>query len=152
MKIIARNKKARFNYHILETLEAGLSLNGSEVKSLREGRASLTESFARIENGQATLYGLHIGRYSHLGHEGQEPERPRRLLLHKREIRRLVGKVSEKGLTLIPQALYFNRRGYAKVELGLARGKTLYDKRETIKKRTAQREMERALAAKRKGG
>ncbi len=142
MKIIARNKKARFNYHILETLEAGLSLNGSEVKSLREGRASLTESFARIENGQATLYGLHIGRYSHLGHEGQEPERPRRL----------VGKVSEKGLTLIPQVLYFNRRGYAKVELGLARGKTLYDKRETIKKRTAQREMERALAAKRKGG
>jgi SsrA-binding protein len=152
MKIIARNRKARFNYHILEAFEAGLALKGSEVKSLREGRASLAESFARIEDSEATLYGLHIGAYSHLGHEGQEPERPRRLLLHKREIKRLAGKVSEKGLTLVPLALYFNRRGFAKVELGLARGKTLYDKRETIKKRTAQREMERALAAKRKGG
>ncbi|KPJ62478.1 MAG: SsrA-binding protein [Planctomycetes bacterium DG_23] len=152
MKIIARNRKARFNYHILETFEAGLALKGSEVKSLREGRASLAEGFARIEDGEITLYGLHIGPYSHLGHESQEPERPRRLLLHKREIKRLAGKVSEKGLTLIPLALYFNRRGFAKVELGLARGKTLYDKREAIKKRTAQREMERALAAKRKGG
>jgi len=152
MKTIARNKKARFNYHMLETFEAGISLNGSEVKSLREGRASLAESFARIEDGQAIIYGLHIGRYSHLGYEGPEPERPRRLLFHKREIRRLAGKVSEKGLTLIPLSLYFNARGFAKVRLGLARGKTLYDKREAIKKRTAQREMERALAAKRKGG
>jgi SsrA-binding protein len=145
MKLIASNRRARYEYTILETIEAGISLMGTEVKSLREGRASLTDTFAAVEDGEVILRGLHITAYSHTSQTKLDPRRDRKLLLHKNEIRRLIGKVREKGLTLVPLRLYFNRRGIAKVELGLAKGKRAYDKRKTIEKRDAEREMQRAL-------
>ena len=141
---VASNKKARFNYEILETVEAGMSLMGSEVKSLRERQASISEGFARVEGGEVWLYNFDISAYKQAGPSGEHaPKRKRKLLLHSREIRKLVGKTSEKGLTLVPLKVYFNRRGFAKVLLGLARGKSTHDKRESIKKRDARREMER---------
>ncbi len=141
-KLICQNKKARHNYFIEDTYEAGLCLLGTEVKSLREGRASLGESYAKIKNGEVFLVDAHISPYSHANRFNHDPLRTRKLLLHKREIKRLIGKVQEKGFTLIPLRLYFSN-GKAKVELGLARGKKLYDKRETLKRKTIQREMER---------
>lgn len=144
MKIIATNRKALYNYHILDSFEAGMVLKGSEVKSLRIGRTSLKESFARIEGNEAFIYNLHIAPYSHQGIPGPEPTRPRKLLLHKREIKRLIGLTSQKGLTLIPLKIYFKAER-AKVEIALVKGKKKYDKREKLKKKTAQREMERAL-------
>jgi SsrA-binding protein len=147
-KLVCVNRKARHNYFIDETYEAGLVLQGSEVKSLREGKANLKDSHARILRGEAVLLNVHISPYSAANQFNHDPTRTRKLLLHKREIQRLTGKVKERGLTLIPLRLYF-RDGRAKVELGLARGKKLYDKRETLRKKAAQREVERSLRSRR---
>ncbi len=139
------NKKARRNYHVLETLEAGLVLEGSEVKALRAGRASLDEAFARVKDGEVFLENMHIGPYEQAGRFGHEPRRRRKLLLRKREIQRVLGKALEKGHTLVPLAVYF-RRGWAKVELAVARGKREFDKREDLRRRDHQRQIERELA------
>ena len=142
------NKKARFRYEILEKIEAGLVLKGTEVKSLRAGQASINEAFVRVGDGQMQLVGAHIAPYELAGHENHEPLRPRRLLLHKREIRRIQAKVEQKGLTVVPLSLYF-KRGYAKVEVALARGKTQFDKRQTIQKRQITRDLDRFLKRRR---
>lgn len=141
MKIIATNKKAYHDYEILETMEAGIALTGSEVKSLREGRISLKDSYADFNGEELYLVDCHISPYLAANVFNHEPERPRKLLLHRRELKRLAGKVKEKGLTLIPTKVYFNDRGLVKVELALARGKKTYEKRETIKKRDVEREI-----------
>lgn len=137
------NKKAKLRYEIIETIEAGIELKGSEVKSVREGRVSIDEAFALIKNGEVYLYNMHIAPYTKTGSAamGHDPVRPRRLLLHKREIKRLLGKTTQRGLTLIPLRLYFNSRGWLKVELALAKGKTKVDRREELKRRTLEREM-----------
>ena len=145
-KTICVNRKARHDYTIEETYEAGMVLQGTEVKSLREGKANLKDSHVRISKGEAVLFNAHISPYPAANRFNHEPTRTRKLLLHKREILRLTGKVAEKGLTLIPLRLYF-KNGRVKVELALARGKKLYDKRETLRRRFAQREVERALKA-----
>ena len=146
MKIIVSNRKARHEYTIVETIEAGIALTGTEVKSLREGKANLTDAFGSLEAGEVVLRGLHISPYSHnTAQAALDPRRDRKLLLHKNEIRRLIGKVREKGLTLVPLKLYFNERGLAKVELALAKGKKSYDKRRDIAKRDADRDLEREL-------
>ncbi|MBC7359129.1 MAG: SsrA-binding protein SmpB [Desulfacinum sp.] len=142
IKIVCQNKKARHDFEIVETVEAGMVLQGTEVKSLREGRANLKDSYAKIKGEEIWLYDLHISPYPHASYNNHEPERTRKLLLHKREIRRLMGKTQEKGLTLVPLKIYF-RKGKAKVELALARGKKAYDKRERIKKKEEAREMDR---------
>lgn len=139
------NKKARYNYEILEKFESGIALAGTEVKSLRAGNASLDEAFARIDRGEAYLYSFHIKPYEKAGHGNHEPLRPRKLLLHRREIHRLFSKVTQKGLTLVPLQVYFNKRGLAKVELALVKGKTHHDKRQDIKKRDHERDMARAM-------
>lgn len=144
MKLICTNRKARRDYQILETMEAGLVLVGTEVKSLRDGQAQLKDSFAGIEDGELYLHNAHINPYRMGNRFNHEPTRTRKLLMHEREIRRLIGKIQEKGLTLIPLRLYFNDSGKVKVELGLARGKKAFDKRRDIAERDAKREMERA--------
>ncbi len=141
-KLICQNKKARFHYSIEDSLEAGICLLGTEVKSLREGKVNLGDSYGTIKNGELFLVDVHISPYSHGNRNNPDPLRTRKLLLHKQEIRRLIGKVQEKGFTLIPLRLYFSN-GKAKVELGLAKGKKLFDKRETLKQKAMQREMER---------
>lgn len=143
-KIAATNRQARYNYHILESLEAGIELKGTEVKSLREGKASLKESFARIDDEEIFLYNCHISPYEFGNIANVEPMRKRKLLLHKNQIRHLSGSVSQKGMTLIPLKIYF-KGGLAKVELAVAKGKLLYDKRESIKKREGDVELRRAL-------
>lgn len=145
MKVIVHNRKARHDYQILETLEAGIALLGTEVKSLREGRANLRDSFAVIIDGEVYLKGLHISPYSHTSDTKLDPRRDRKLLLKRREIRKLIGKVQEKGLTLVALKLYFNAKGIAKVELAVGKGKRTYDKRQDIAERDAKREAERAL-------
>jgi SsrA-binding protein len=142
IKIIASNKKAFFNYQILEKLETGLVLTGSEVKALREARCNFKDSYARIKDEEAWLIGLHIGEYKNAGYKKHDPERQRKLLLHKNEIRRIHRKVMDKGVTLVPLKIYF-KNGRAKLELGLAVGKREYDKRETIARRDQQREIKR---------
>jgi SsrA-binding protein len=144
-RVEIKNKKAFYDYEILERYEAGIELKGSEVKSLREGKANLRDSFVRIENGEAFLFNAYIAPYSHGGLFNHEPTRKRKLLLHKSEIKRLLGKSMEKGLTIIPLRIYFNERGKVKVEIALAKGKKLYDKRETIKRREQEREARRAM-------
>jgi SsrA-binding protein len=139
------NKRARFEYHILETHEAGIALKGSEVKSLRDGRASIEEAYARIVNGQVVLVGCNIQTYPPATTRNHEPLRDRRLLLHQREIKKLLAKVTQAGFTLVPLSIFFNDRGLAKVELALARGKTYADKREDIKKKEHQRDIDRAM-------
>ena len=141
-KLICQNKKARHNYSIEDTYEAGIALAGTEVKSLREGRANLGDSYGKIKNGEVFLVDAHISPYSHANRFNHDPLRTRKLLLHKKEIRRLIGKVQEKGFTLIPLRLYFSN-GKAKVELALGKGKKLFDKRETLKRKTMERDMER---------
>lgn len=141
MKIIAENKKAVFNYEIIERLEAGISLLGSEVKSIREGRVSLKESWADIKDGEVFLLNCHISPYEPANRFNHEPMRPRKLLLHRQEIKRLTGKIKEKGLTLVPTKIYFNEKGKIKVELALARGKKAYEKKEVLKARDLEREM-----------
>ncbi len=145
VKVVSSNRRARRNYTIVETVEAGFALVGSEVKALREGRLDLKDSFAAVRNGEIYLVGAYIGPYEFARDGGHEPERERKLLLHRREIDRLGGQIAEKGLTLIPLQVYF-KEGKAKVELGLAKGKTSYDKRESIKERDHEREMDRAAA------
>ena len=141
-RLVCQNKKAYHDYEIMETFEAGMILLGTEVKSLREGRANLKDSHAKVRKGEIYLYGLHISPYTHASYENHEPERVRKLLLHRYEIKRLVGKTQERGFSLIPLKIYF-KEGKAKVELALARGKKLYDKRETLKRKEEAREMER---------
>ncbi|HNR24673.1 MAG TPA: SsrA-binding protein SmpB [Candidatus Bipolaricaulis anaerobius] len=143
--LIARNRRARRDYAIEEIYEAGIALRGSEVKSLRARRASLDESYARVKDGEVWLFGAHIAPYGPSGGHGHDPERPRRLLLHKREIARLIGKAGQAGYTLIPLSLYFNDRGYAKVELALARGQTKVDKRRKIIQEEEERRAREAL-------
>ncbi|HER42866.1 MAG TPA: SsrA-binding protein SmpB [Candidatus Eisenbacteria bacterium] len=145
MKLICTNRKARRDYQILETMEAGIVLVGTEVKSLRDGEAQLKDSFAGIEEGELYLHNAHINPYRMGNRFNHEPTRTRKLLMHEREIKRLIGKVQEKGLTLIPLRLYFNDAGKVKVELGLAKGKKDYDKRRDIADRDAKRDMERAV-------
>ena len=144
--VVATNRKAFHEYHILETFEAGVQLKGSEVKSIREGKASLKQAYILIRKGEAWLKGSHIASYSHTGFEGHEPVRDRKLLLHKKEIQRIGSKLAEKGLTAVPTKLYF-KGGLIKLEFGLAKGKKLYDKRETKKKRDVERDIQRALSA-----
>jgi SsrA-binding protein len=143
-KVVVRNRRARHDYYIEETIEAGIALIGSEVKSLRMGRASLQDSYAEIVGNEVILRNAHIDQYEPAARFNHDPLRPRRLLLHKSEIRRLASKVSQKGYTLIPLSIYF-RDGKAKVELALARGRKTYDKREAIKQRDIQRESERIV-------
>jgi SsrA-binding protein len=144
IKVIATNRRARFDYSIEETFEAGLSLLGSEVKSLRAGGADLKDGYGVVEGTQAWLVGIRISPYQFAREGGHDPERTRKLLLHRRQIERIRGKLDQKGLTLIPLRLYF-RQGKAKVEMGLAKGKARHDKRETIRRRQAEREMQRAM-------
>jgi len=144
VKIITENRKARHDYHILETCEAGIELRGTEVKSVRAGNVNLKDSFARVENGELILYNMHISHYQHGNQFNHEPRRPRRLLMRRREIMRLLGKTREKGLSLIPLKAYF-RGKWVKIELALARGKKLYDKRKDIAERDAEREIRRVI-------
>jgi len=144
-RIIATNRKARHEYHVLDRWEAGIVLAGPEVKSLREGKVSFKDSFARVEAGEVWLHNLHISPYDSANRWNQDPERPRKLLLHDHEIRKLIGSVEEKGLTLVPMELYLTR-GYVKTTLALARGRQLHDKREALKRRTQEREARRALS------
>ena len=145
-KVVASNRKARHDYDILESQEVGLVLRGTEVKSLRASQVTFKDSYADIRNGEAWLLGCHITPYSHGTDANHDPERPRKLLLHRREINRLVGKVAERGLTIVPLRLYF-KEGRAKLELGLARGKKTYDKRASIRERDERRELAKEARA-----
>jgi SsrA-binding protein len=149
-KIIVSNRKARHDYSILDVYEAGVALKGTEVKSLREGRASLLDAFATIDDGEVYLRNAHIPEYTQGSWTNHEPRRVRKLLLHREEIERLIGKTKESGLTLVPLAMYFSA-GKVKVEIALARGKRSYDKRQDLAKRDADREVSRALGRRRKG-
>jgi SsrA-binding protein len=147
-KLVAENRKARFNYEIEEKLEAGIALMGSEVKSLRAGRANIAESYAIEEGGELYLINAHIAEYAGAARDGHAPTRQRKLLLHAREIARLIGAIHRQGMTLVPLKLYFNARGIAKVQLGLAKGKKLHDKRDTEKKRDWERQKGRLMREK----
>lgn len=142
--LIADNRKAGHDFHILETFEAGVVLLGTEVKAMREGRAQLRDAYCRIEGGEAYLLGAHVGQYSHGGYAAHDPVRKRKLLLHAAELNKLLGKTTEKGLTIVPLRLFF-KNGRVKLAIGLAKGKRLYDKRETIKRREAERETRAAV-------
>jgi SsrA-binding protein len=145
-QVVARNRKARHQFEVLETVEAGMELRGPEVKSIRAGNVSFQDSFARVERGEIWLHSLHISPYEQANRANVDPTRPRKLLLGKHEIRRLAAKVEEKGLTLVPLDIHFSR-GYAKVTLAVGRGKKLHDKRETLKRREQEREAQRAVGA-----
>jgi SsrA-binding protein len=147
-KLVAENRKARFNYDIEEKLEAGIALMGSEVKSLRSGKANIAESYATEEGGELFLINAHIAEYAGAARDGHAPTRPRKLLLHAREIARLIGAMHREGMTLVPLRLYFNARGIAKVQLGLAKGKKLHDKRDAEKKRDWERQKGRLMREK----
>jgi SsrA-binding protein len=147
-KVVADNRKARFNYEIGETFEAGIALTGSEVKSLRAGKANIGESYAGTRDGELWLYNSNISEYRQAGRFNHAPKRARKLLLHRRQINKLIGAVEREGMTVVPLKLYFNARGRAKVEIALARGKKLHDKRETAKKRDWERERGRLMRAK----
>jgi len=149
-KVVASNRKARHDYTILDTFEAGIALTGTEVKSLRAGRASLVDAYGQVKDGEIWLYGLHIAEYAQGTWTNHEPRRTRKLLMHAAEIDKLIGKVKESGLTLVPLSLYF-ADGWAKVELGLARGKRAYDKRQDLAKRDADREISRVIGRRGKG-
>ena len=145
---IAENRKAHHDFHLLETFEAGIVLLGTEVKSIREGRVNLRDSYARVEDGEVFLYNVNISPYSHRGYADHEPLRRRKLLLHRDEIRKLIGKTVEKGMTLVPVRLYY-KNGRVKVAVSLAKGKKEYDKRETIKRRETDRETRAAIKSRR---
>lgn len=147
IKIVTENRKARHDYFIEETYEVGIALKGTEVKSLRAGRANLKDSYAQVQNGEMFLFNMHISPYEQGNRFNVDPVRPRKLLLHKKEINSLFGKVMQQGLTLVPLKVYF-KKGRAKVELALARGKKVYDKRSALAERDAKREVERALRGK----
>ena len=144
VRLIVRNRKARHDYEVLDSFETGIVLQGTEVKSLRAGRANLKDSYAAVEQGEVFLFNVHISPYEAGNYFNHDPERPRKLLLHRVEIRRLIGKTLQQGLTLVPLKLYF-KKGRAKVELALVRGKRQYDKRQDIARRQAERDVERAL-------
>lgn len=144
-KLVANNKKAYHDYFIEETYEAGIVLTGTEIKSVRQGKVSIKESYAKIENSEMILYGMNISPYEQGNRYNVEPLRPRKLLLHKQEIRKLIGYTTIKGLTLVPLKMYINEEGRAKVEIAVARGKKNYDKREDIAKRDAKRDMDRKM-------
>jgi SsrA-binding protein len=148
IKVVADNRRARFNYEIGDTLEAGIALTGTEVKSLRGGKATIAESYADAKDGEIWLINANIPEYLQANRFNHTPKRPRKLLLHKRQIARLAGAVEREGMTIVPLKLYFNERGRAKVELAIARGKKLHDKRETERKRSWDRERARLLRAK----
>lgn len=150
-KMVAQNRKARYRYHLEDPVEAGLALLGTEVKSLRAGGGSIAEAFGRVRDGEAWLLNANIPPYAMRGYADHEPKRPRKLLLHRKEIRRIQKALEEKGYTLVPLSLYFNARGVAKVKIALARGKRMGDRREDVKKRDAKREVEREMARSRKG-
>ena len=145
-RVIAENRKARHDYHVLETFEAGIALLGTEVKAIREGRVNLRDSYARAENGEVWMLNVHISPYSHRGYAAHAEMRQRKLLLHRHEIRKLLGRTAEKGLTLVPLEMYF-KGGRIKVLLALAKGKQMHDKRETIKRREVDRETRAAVKA-----
>jgi SsrA-binding protein len=147
-RLIAENRKAYHDYHLLDTFEAGIALLGTEVKAIREGRVNLRDSYARVETGQVFLYNVHISPYSHRGYADHEPTRRRKLLLHRQEIRKLIGKTVERGMTLVPVRMYF-KDGRVKVAVSLAKGKHVRDKRETIRKREAERETRAAIKERR---
>lgn len=149
IKIICKNRRASFEYELMDRLECGIVLTGTEVKSLREGKVSLEEAFAKIERGEVWLYNSDIPEYSKGNQMNHKPKRPRKLLLHRKEIDRFAGKATERGLTLIPVRMYF-KKGLAKIELAVGRGKQLHDKRESKKKAEAQREIRRELSARRR--
>ncbi len=151
-KVVATNRKAFHDYTIEEKLEAGIVLTGTEVKSLREGRVNLRESYASVDRGEVFLHHCHISPYSHGNIMNHDPVRRRKLLLHRKQINKLLGKTQQKGLTLVPLRIYFSPRGQAKVEIALAKGKKQYDRREAIKGREAAREVERAIKGARRGG
>ena len=144
-QISASNRKAYHEYHILDKYEAGIELFGTEVKSLREAQANLKESYVIVRKNQAWISGMHINRYSSTGHEGHDPTRNRRLLLNKREILKIKQSIEQKGLTVVPLKLYFSENGWAKVEIGLAKGKKIFDKKSSIKERDIKRDMQREL-------
>jgi len=148
-RTITTNRKAYHDYHVLESLEVGIALKGSEIKSIREGRVNLGDAYARPENGELWLFNSHIASYDAASYNTHEPLRPRKLLLHRKEIDSLTGKVTQRNLTLVPLKLYI-KHGSAKIELGLVKGKRVYDKREAIARRDAEREMDRALKLKRR--
>jgi SsrA-binding protein len=143
-KIVADNRKALHAYHVLETFEAGVALLGTEVKAIREGRVNLRDSYGRVEDGEVFVLNIHISPYSHRGYSDHEPLRRRKLLLHKHEIRKVIGKTAERGMTLVPLRMYF-KNGRVKLAIGLARGKKDYDRRETIRRRETDRETRAAL-------
>ena len=147
--MIAVNRKAYHDYHIQENIEAGIVLKGSEIKSVRAGKVNLSDAYAKPENDELWLYNSHIASYDAASYNTHEPTRPRKLLLHRKEIDNLIGKVVQKGLTVVPLKLYI-KHGVAKVELGVAKGKKVYDKRETIARRHAEREMDRAMKLRRR--
>ncbi|MCI7685702.1 SsrA-binding protein SmpB [Baileyella intestinalis] len=144
-KLVAANKKARHDYFIEATYEAGIVLTGTEIKSVRAGKVSIKESYAKVENGELIIYGMHISPYEQGNRYNVEPLRPRKLLLHKKEINKLYGETKNTSLTIVPLSMYINEDGRAKVEIGLARGKKNYDKRATIAKKDADRKMDRAI-------
>ena len=148
-RVVADNRKAFHDYHVIDTWEAGVALLGTEIKSIREGRVNLRDSYARIDNGEVWLLNVHIGPYSHMGYSTHEERRQRKLLLHRDEIRKLTGQVAQKGLTLVPLKLYF-KDGRLKVALALVKGKQAHDKRETIKRREADRETRAAIKERRR--
>lgn len=145
--LVAQNRKARYDYAIAETLEAGIALAGTEVKSLRQGHASIVEAYADVKGGEIYLVNAHIPEYNSARHFGHEPKRPRKLLLHRREISKLMGAVRRKGMALVPLSIYFNRRGIAKVNLALAEGKRKVDKRAAVKDQEWKRQKERLMRA-----
>ena len=144
MQSAVQNRKARYNYFFIEVFEAGIQLMGSEIKSLRNGRVDISESFAREVNDEIFLINSYFSKYSNSSYMNHDESRPRKLLLHKKEIRKISGKIKKESLTLIPTKIYFNKKGIAKLEIALSKGKKLYDKRQTIAKRDAEREMRRA--------
>ncbi|MGH6784297.1 MAG: SsrA-binding protein SmpB [Sphingomicrobium sp.] len=148
LRVVADNRKARFHYQIGETFEAGIALTGTEVKSLRNGKATIAESYAGTRDGEIWLYNANIPEYLQASRFNHAPKRPRKLLLHKRQISKLIGAVEREGMTLVPLKLYFNPKGRAKIEIALARGKKLHDKRETEKRRTWERERGRLMRQK----
>ncbi len=142
---IATNRKAYHNYHLLDKWECGIALNGGEVKSLRAGGASFTDAFAHLDKGELYVYNLHIQPYTQASYLNEAPDRPRKLLVHAKELERMHGALTRRGLTLVPTKIYFTKRGWAKVEIAVAQGKKIYDKREDIKKREVKREIDRSI-------
>jgi len=148
-RLIADNRKAGHDYHLLETFEAGIALTGTEVKAAREGRVNLRESYCRLEHAEAYLVGAHIGQYSHGGYATHDPVRARKLLLKRTELNKLLGKTTERGLTIVPLRMYFTKKGRVKLAIALAKGKNTIDKRETIRRREAERETRSAIKGRR---